>query len=342
MTNFASRRATIEDVAVTAGVSVATVSRALRGLPNVAPSTRQRVVRSAQELNYRADPNASRLAAGRGGAVAIAVPVFNSWYFSEVVAGAEAVFAEAGYNVLISAIPTPERRSLFVNQTAYQGWADGVVMVELAMEEAERDIMLRAGVPTVTIGGHGSGFPGVVVDNVAIGRFAVSHLADLGHECIGLIAGEHGEALSFSVPDDRRRGFEQELRSRGMSIESSLQAVGNFSVEGGSEAMTSLLRAANPPSAVFAISDEMAFGAIGAARARGVRVPEDLSVMGVDDHEVAEAFGLTTICQEVDRHGPLAARLLLDALNGGVLVEPMAKVSTAVVERATTARPGPR
>ena len=150
--NDRTDRARIEDVAAAAGVSAATVSRALRGLPNVAASTRQRIEQIAARLEYRPDPNASRLAAGRSGAVAVAVPMVNTWYFSEVIAGAEAVFAEAGYDVLISSIAGPNRRALFLSEIAFHRRADGVVMVDLAMEQAERDVLLRAGVPAVTTG----------------------------------------------------------------------------------------------------------------------------------------------------------------------------------------------
>ncbi len=129
MTFSGKTRATIEDVAAAADVSVATVSRALRGLPNVAASTRARVEKVAARLEYRPDPNASRLAAGRSGAVALAVPVFNTWYFSEVVAGAEAVLSEAGYDVIISSVQSPQQRALFVARTAHQRRSDGIILL---------------------------------------------------------------------------------------------------------------------------------------------------------------------------------------------------------------------
>ncbi len=331
------RRATIEDVAAAAGVSAATVSRALRGLPNVAVSTRMRVEQYAEKLDYRADPNASRLAAGRTGAIALAVPVINTWYFGELVAGAEAVFTDAGYDVLVSSIPGPDRRALFVSQTAYQRRADGIIMVDLAMDQAERDVLLRAGVPTVTTGALSRDFPGVVIDNVRVGRIGASHLTDLGHERIGLITGQPEDPLHFSVPDDRRRGFEQELDDRGVLVDTTFEAAGNFSVDGGREAMVALLKQGQPPTAVFAMSDEMAFGAIQAIRESGLEVPRDVSVMGVDDHDLSAPLGLTTIRQNVDRQGPIAARLLLEMLDGHQPIEPIVEIPIELISRSTTA-----
>ncbi len=190
----------------------------------------------------------------------------------------------------------------------------------------------------MTTGTKITGFPGVVIDNVLVGSDAAAHLADLGHQRIGLIASEY-DPLSFTVPHDRRLGFETELRRRRLPVEACLVAAGNFSVEGGSEAMQHLLTQPEPPTAVFAMSDEMAIGAIHAARAAGIETPARISVMGVDDHELSEPFGLTTIHQSVDRHGPIAARRLLELLAGREPCEPTTVVPTRLVIRASTAPP---
>lgn len=337
--NDRTDRARIEDVAAAAGVSAATVSRALRGLPNVAASTRQRIEQIAARLEYRPDPNASRLAAGRSGAVAVAVPMVNTWYFSEVIAGAEAVFAEAGYDVLISSIAGPNRRALFLSEIAFHRRADGVVMVDLAMEQAERDVLLRAGVPAVTTGIDTGDFPSVVVDNERIGRLAAEHLVGLGHRRIALIEGDRDGPLPFPAPTARRRGFDRAIEERGLETDPRLREIGAFSVDGGREAMQSLLKTPDRPTAVFAISDEMAFGAMQAARASGLRIPDDLSIMGVDDHHLAESFGLTTVRQGVEQHGPVAARQLLAVLGGQQPEERLVALPVAIVQRHSTAAP---
>ena len=135
-------RVTIEHVADAAGVSVATVSRALRNITHVAPSTRERVIAAADALGYRADPHASRLAAGRTSTIAVAVPVFNHWYFSEVVAAAEAVLAEAGFDLLLSSISSGEARTSFITQAAQQKRADGIILVDLRVGPEEIEALV--------------------------------------------------------------------------------------------------------------------------------------------------------------------------------------------------------
>jgi len=329
-------RANIEMVASMAGVSVATVSRALRGLPNVAESTRKRVEAAAASLNYRPHPSASRLASGRSREVTIAVPVLNSWYFSEVVAGAEAVLSEAGYSLSVTAVSSSQERIELVKTSVAARSADGLVMVDLPLDDSEVEILSDASISLVTTGFDCGVFPSVVVDNVAIGVKATQHLFDRGHERIGLLGGHSEDPLHFTVPHDRVHGYELCLSGEGGTVDPQMLAKGNFSVAGGHEAMSALLRLPNPPTAVFAISDEMAFGAMWAARDAGLRVPDDLAVIGVDDHELAEMMGLTTIRQFVDQHGVIAARKLVEMLESDDRSCKSTEIDTTLVIRDTT------
>jgi DNA-binding LacI/PurR family transcriptional regulator len=310
-------RATIEDVAAAAGVSVATVSRALRGLPNVAESTRTRVSEVATSMHYRPDPSASRLAAGRSHSVAIVVPVLSGWYFSQVIAGAEAVINEAGYDMLVLGVTdeADRHRLLEVGRTIGQR-VDGLLLVDVAVEPDEADALQARGLRVVTVGTTTANFPGIRIDDVHVGRLATEHLLQLGHRRIGLVGGDSENPLYFDPPVMRRRGFDAAMAAAGADIDESLVASGNFSTEGGHEAMLQLLAHPSPPTAVFAMSDEMAFGALIAARERGVGIPDDVSLIGVDDHEFAKVVELTTIHQSVTQHGSQAARMLLDSLDG--------------------------
>ena len=144
----AARRATIEDVASAAGVSVATVSRALRGLPNVAPSTRDRVAQMAVSLNYQPDPAASRLAAGRTGTITVMVPHLSSWYFSHVIAGAEAVSAEAGYDFLVIGVGSRAECSRLLDERYHlERRTDGVVLVNMPASDDEAESLRSRGFP---------------------------------------------------------------------------------------------------------------------------------------------------------------------------------------------------
>lgn len=341
------RRATIEDVASAAGVSVATVSRAMRGLPNVALSTRERVLRIAGDLSYRPDPAAARLATGRSRSVALAVPLLNSWYFSQVVAGAEAVCAEEGYDVVVIGVSSPAaRHALFDDTTSIHRRVDGLVVVDIPLSPHDEAALQDRKLAAVSIGGATERFPSVGIDDVAVADLATTHLVDLGHLRIGLITGQHDDPLGFQVPIQRRQGFTAALARAGLAVDPSREAPGNFSVMGGRDAMATMLRMPDPPTGVFAMSDEMAFGALMAAREHGVRVPEDLSIVGVDDHDVSVVLGLTTVRQNVADLGARAARLLIDQLvgggrDGGAVPPARHQSPVELVVRDTTAPPGP-
>ena len=339
MTPGDDRPATIEDVAAAAGVSVATVSRALRGLPNVAPSTREKVRLVAEQLRYRADPSASRLAAGRTRTVAMAVPVLDSWYFSQVMAGAEAVLAAEGYDLLLFTVNTDEaRRRAFSGPLLKR--ADALVLVDLRLTDEESRRLVRSG-PVASIGFEIEGASTVMVDDVGVGRQATEHLLGLGHTSIGLMHGLTDDPLRFAVPERRREGYRAALAGAGIAHRPEHEVSGDFSVVGGREAMAAMLDLDDPPTAVFAMSDEMAFGALGALWERGLSCPGDVSIIGVDDHDVAEVLGLTTIQQEVAQHGAIAARAVLDQLDDGAGAR-RHLAATAMVERRTTARLPPR
>ena len=320
-----------------AGVSVATVSRALRGLPNVAVATRLRVQEVAHQLNYRADPAASRLAAGRTHAVAVVVPMINSWYFSNVVAGAEAVCAESGYDLLVVSAPTsPTRREVIATVEALHRRVDGMIFAEvpLAVEEVEDLRHRRLGV--VTIGQDTRIYPAVRIDNVHIGEVAVEHLLDLGHRHVGILGAQTEDPADFDVPAGRIDGARAALAAVGVQLDPTLVAYGEFTVDGGHQGTLELLSRADPPTAIFALSDEMAFGAVLAARELGVDVPGELSLVGVDDHEVAQVIGLTTVSQRVAEHGAVAARALLRRLSGEPEgLEPVAPDPELIVRTST-------
>lgn len=341
-TNQPSRRdrATIEDVALAAGVSVATVSRALRGLPNVAESTRLKVQEIALELRYRADPAASRLATGKSRSVAVAVPLLNGWYFSHVVAGIEAVCAESGYDTIVIGLAGKgTQHGFFQDYESLHRRADGLIIVDVSLPDEEVATVKSFGLALVTVGPQLPGTPSAGIDDVAVGRLATGHLLELGHRRIGLIGGTTVDPYEYLVPHLRHEGFELAHAEAGLTTDPSLYAIGNFTVQGGYDAAIELLSRDDRPTAIFAQSDEMAFGILHAARDLGVSVPGELSVIGVDDHDVAAVLGLTTVHQDIDQHGARAARLMLEML-AGLDVEPRRHNNPIrLVERATTSRP---
>ncbi len=307
------KRSTIDDVAVAAGVSVATVSRAMRGLPNVAVSTRDRVRSVADKLGYSADPAASRLAAGRAKTVTVIVPHLSGWYFSNVVAGVEAVCREAGYDVQVVGVSSQDDLDRIVGeQSSLNHRTDGVVLVDVILGPQTVSSIAQRGVAVTSIGRRTDGHPSVRIDNNLVGQLAADHLVGLGHRQVGIIGAQAENPLGFDVPALRQDGFIAALARHGITFDGARVQHGNFELRGGQEAMAALLDQPNPPTAVFALSDEMAFGALMELDQRGLSAGRDISVVGVDDHEFAQVVGLTTVAQSVSEHGAVAARLLLD------------------------------
>ena len=340
-------RVTIEEVAEHAGVSVATVSRALRGLPNVSPKTRDRVVATAAALNYRPNLNASRLAAGRTSTIAVGVVAIPIWYTGQVVSGIEAVLTNRGYDLTLLLIADPQVRERALGDVGggVSQRADGAIIVDLLPTERERALLGRNDLPWVMVGAECTGIDSVIIDNREGAAEATRHLLDLGHRRIGLIAGGPPEFPAAS-PALRRAGFEDALGRAGLPVDPALVEVGDFSPLGGYEAMQALLDLDDPPTAVFAMSDEMAMGAIRACSEAGLSIPGDMSVVGFDDIDTAFAFGLTTVRQEATELGAVAARSMVERLEGHLEGrDPEAQrivVPTSLVERSSTGPPGPR
>ena len=245
------------------------------------------------------------------------MPLINSWYFANVVAGAEAVCAEEGYDLLILTAPDPAaRRKVVTTAHALDRRVDGLIFVEVAVTNNDVADLARRRLEVVTVGHQTDLCSSVRSDNVGIGRIAVEHLVGLGHRRIGILGGQAEEPDYVDVPGQRIQGAEDALSAAGLTLDRERIAPGGFTVEGGHKAALELLARTDPPTAIFALSDEMAFGALGATRELDLDVPADLSLVGVDDHDIAVVLGLTTVRQHVVDHGAVAARALLRRLAG--------------------------
>jgi len=309
-------RATIDDVARAAGVSTATVSRALRNQAYVAESTRQRVQQAAQDLLYVVNSNAARLASGQTRTVGLLAPLLTSWYTSEVVAGVEEVFAQARYDLLIGTANPLARERIFRGDARFQQRTDGVILVDVFCSEDGARQLAGLETPVIVLGERLKSVTSVAVDNARGARMAARHLIDLGHRRIGMVGGHAHLDVVHNVPTERAAGFSAALEAAGLRLPQQMIMDGDFTIEGGRQAMHALMGRTKPPTAVWLMSDEMAFGAIQALRELGLTAGRDVSVIGFDDHPASNAFGLTTIRQPVRDIGRLGARLMLDQLEG--------------------------
>jgi LacI family transcriptional regulator, repressor for deo operon, udp, cdd, tsx, nupC, and nupG len=291
--------ASIEDVARHAGVSIATVSRALRGLPDVAPSTRDRVLAAATELNYVASPFAARLASGRTTTVGLVVPFVNRWFFAEVISTVETALRHAGFDLLLYNLGDAEGRCRFFDVMPMRKRVDGVLVASLVLDDSEFDALTELKRPVGLLGLDRDGFLSTSIDDVAAAHAAVDHLIEAGHRRIALIGGDTDDPMAFTPPLHRRDGYRDALQAVGTAPDPRLEHLGYFTVEGGRAAARHLLSLDEPPTAIFAESDEMAYGALREIREAGLRVPEDVAVVGFDDQPLSELLDLSTIRQPV-------------------------------------------
>ncbi len=303
------------DVARLADVSVATVSRALRGLPNVSASTRERVFSAAQQLEYTASPLAAALVTGRTRSVGVIASYADRWFFAEVVRGIEEGLRERGYDLVLHVLPEGVRRDRFFAGLPVRRRVDAVLVAGLRLTGAELASLRQLQLPIACVSEALDGVHTERIDNEAAARFAVQHLIDLGHTRIAMIGGDpDGDA--GSAPAARARGYRAALRAARLTPAGVVD--GHYTPEGGAVAMTELLAGAGEPvSAVFCQSDEMAFGALQTLRREGRSCPETVSVIGFDDHELAAALDLTTIGQPIAEQGAAAARWLTSDLDRG-------------------------
>lgn len=333
-----SQAATIEDVAQRAGVSVATVSRALRGMPHVSPATRARVREIASQLDYRANPYASRLAARRSGTIGVALPILNSWFYGNILAGIETAVSEDRLDLHLVTVDGLDALERFASALPGLGkQVDGLVLIDIFMPDRLWTALERSALPIATVGVDTGRFDAVTIDNVQSARMAVDHLIGLGHRVIGFIGGGVDESLEFESALLRFDGMRAAMEEAGLDVREDLAVPGGFSVEGGMEAMGDLLAREPAMTAVFCASDEMAIGAIRTIRDAGLEVPADISVMGFDDHAFSGALGLTTVRQPVTTMAARAAERVLGRVSGETAPADRIELETELMLRSSTA-----
>ena len=330
----------IQDVARVAGVSTATVSRALRGLPNVSQETRARVQDAARELGYVPSPSAASLASGRTRTIGLLTPWVSRWFFANVIEGAERALRQVGYDALLYTFDVArEQPRRAVDPTVLRRRVDGILVVGLPLSDTEVASLESLAVPLAFVGTGRDDHLTVRLDDYDAGLRATAHLVSRGHRRIGHVTGTPDDDHSWSPPAARHSGWVDALRGAGIEPDPGWEVNGNFDVQGGRSSTHRLLDAHPELTAIFASSDEMAMGVILAARDRGLEVPADLSVIGIDGHDLGELVGLTTVSQDAAGQGAQAADLLFALISrgsattqGSLVVHP-----TRLVERGSTA-----
>lgn len=307
--------ATIREVAESAGVSYATVSHVINNTRLVSQETRERVLAAMDALNYRPNALARSLRQGKTNTLGLVLPDSANPFFAEISRSIEDEAFKKGYSVFLCNTERDTQRELFYVDVLSNRQVDGIIFVAAGDQADSLDFLLNRNMPVVMIDRN---LPmvevdAVLTDNQLGGFLATQHLVDLGHTRIACIAGPS----SITPSAERIIGYRRALEEAGLSYDENLILRGDYHAQSGMDITNSIL-AMNPrPTAIFALNDLMALGALRAAAESGRSIPKDLAVVGYDDLEIAHFSNppLTTIAQPKKEIGVHAVRLLVDRMS---------------------------
>jgi LacI family transcriptional regulator, galactose operon repressor len=330
-------RATIRDIAKLAGVSVATVSRVLNDRPDVAPETRDAVLRHVRAYNFTTNRSARALSVGRTGFIGFTMPFIRADYFAAILAGALEASYEQGVRLVLCATLQEHDREVSLLERLMDGATDGAIILLPEESNEELAALQASGYPFVVADPRitlEEGFPAVSAAHRAGAKAATDHLLALGHRRIAHISGPRGWAAS----EERIEGYQAALATAGVLSSPELLVEGDFESPSGHAAAERLLALPEPPTAIFASNDNMAVGVLRAARERGLSVPEDLSLVGFDDAELARIVTppLTTVRQPLAELGRTAVSLLMRMIERQSLEALRLELGTRLVVRSST------
>jgi LacI family transcriptional regulator len=309
------RGVTIKDVARESGVSYATVSRVLTGFEFVKETTRQRVMEAAEHLGYVANLHARSLVGGHSQIVGLLVPNLDNGYVGTITQGIDKELARANYDLMLyTSHRHPGKESFYVDAIA-NGLTDGLLLIAPLVPTAYLEALRQQDFPYVLIDQADNTENSSVVESANWqGAYdATRYLIHLGHTRIAFIK---GSSVVRSAAD-RLQGYKTALADHGIAIQEELIIEGDFQQQTGYESAKRLLQRLQPlPTAIFASNDLAAFGAMDAARECGLRIPQDISIMGFDDVPQASFVypKLTTIRQPLEQMGQIAVKLLLERI----------------------------
>ena len=281
--------------------------------------TQEKVSAAANELGFVASSAAESLATGRSRNIAVVTPFINRWFYAEVIDGVESALIGAGYDLTLYRLTddTDQRKALFDYFLVRKG-VDAVIALTLFVSDDEVQRLRNLGKPIVGIGGQIPGIPTFSIDDVRTARRATEHLIELGHNRLVHIGGDQEKQLDFDVHSNRLKGFREALQHAGLSHDQDFYA-DNFDISGGyRSALQALSSTSEQPTGIVAGSDEIAIGVMTAARELGIRIPEELSIIGIDGHPLGETFGLTTMDQLPARQGSMSVSQALAQLSSAL------------------------
>ena len=325
----------IRAVAELAGVSVATVSRALQQPDLVSAKTRTKVLAAVEAVGYKPNLMAVKFRSGKTHNLVVLVPTVANVFFARVISGMQQAAAEKGYSLLLANTQGDQEIEASYAKMVQTSQADGLIQLRAHNpfgELPDDDSMLPMVNACEVL--DQQRFPTVMLDNRAAARRMTEHLIELGHRRIAMVKGPQRSPLTR----DRLAGYQDALTAAGIAFDEQLLSPGNFSLQSGHKAAATLLALPQPPTAIFCENDEMAIGVVQCIKQSGLRIPQDISVAGFDDISFAAYCDppLSTIAQPAEEFGSTAVNLLVDILQGRLTKAPKVILPFELVLRAST------
>ncbi len=333
---------TIYDVAKTAGVGIGTVSRVLNNSTRVSPETQEKVLSTIHVLGFRRSKVAHQLSTGiRHRNIGMLLPYITHPSFVERLRGVQLALNDQdnGFNLVLYNVTKPDRSHEQLLSIVEQAAVDGLLIATLNISEEEQLLLTEAGIPFVVLSDVGSGKVNCISpDNIHGGYIATQHLLEFGHRRIAYIGDDFPNDYDIPTSELRYKGYVTALKEYGSPYRSEFVGLGPHGERTAHMLTAQLLTLPDPPTAIFAMSDIQAVGCILAIREAGLRVPEDISVIGFDDVQLSRYIGLTTVRQHLEQSGYLGMQLLLDMLTTPENVVPRQLPPLELVVRGTTQR----
>ncbi|MBL8099407.1 MAG: LacI family DNA-binding transcriptional regulator [Anaerolineales bacterium] len=326
------RTVTIQDVAKKAGVSVSTVSRVLNGKADVAGETQEKILGVISKLGYTSNLAARSMRSRRKDLLGLVVPDIGFPYSIEVMKGINRAIAESKFDLLVYTMGDVKKSGAVIHEQHYvsllnNSITDGVIIVASAAAEFITDAPIIAVDPHVV----NPSYPSVQGTNYHGALDVMKYLLNLGHNRIGFICGRP----EIASAERRLKGYKDALKEAGIAIDKSLITDGDFTTKSGYISSLHLLKLDNRPTAIFAANDQSALGVYQAAEELGLRIPDDLSVVGFDNISEAKFVGLTTVDQFLSEMGYIATQMLIKMVNNEKLDVQVHKMPTRLVERTS-------
>ena len=309
---------TIYDVAQKAGVGIGTVSRTINNSPQVSPQTKARVLQAIKELKYQPHALAQGLARKKTNMIAIIVPFFPGYFYHELLKGVQQELSKHQYDLILYNVDQTYKTELFLKRTLQEKRVDGVLLISLGIGDNDAENFLHSGFPILLLDSYHTNLDSITVENEQGAYLATQHLIELGHSRVGMIDAQ----LKSSPARVRLKGYKKALvenqipfNDAYLVISDSVTERDGFNREAGYQAMKTLLAlGTDRPTAVFVSSDIQAVGALNAIKEQGLRIPDDIAVVGFDDIELSEYLGLTTVHQPMFEMGKLAVDRLMERI----------------------------